>query len=51
MVKFLSPALFLDRDGIINEENSYVYKVSDFIFKDEIFEIVKKAMNVITELL
>ena len=43
MINFLSPALFLDRDGIINEENSYVYKVSDFIFKDEIFEIVKKA--------
>ena len=43
MIKILSPALFLDRDGIINEENSYVYKVSDFIFKDEIFKIVKEA--------
>jgi D-glycero-D-manno-heptose 1,7-bisphosphate phosphatase len=45
MAKFLSPALFLDRDGIINEDIGYVYKVSDFIFKNEIFEIVKKANN------
>jgi D-glycero-D-manno-heptose 1,7-bisphosphate phosphatase len=43
MNKSLSPALFLDRDGIINEEKGYVYKVSDFIFKEEIFQIIKKA--------
>jgi len=43
MAKLFNPALFLDRDGIINEDNGYVYKVSDFLFKTEIFEIVKKA--------
>ena len=43
MAEPFNPALFLDRDGIINEDNGYVYKVSDFLFKDEIFEIVKKA--------
>jgi len=41
--KMLSPALFLDRDGIINEDKGYVHKISDFIFMEGIFQIVKKA--------
>lgn len=31
--------LFLDRDGVINEEYNYVYKIKDFHFCDGIFEL------------
>lgn len=34
-------ALFLDRDGVINEEVNYLYKIEDFVFIDEIFAICK----------
>jgi len=34
-------ALFLDRDGIINIDNGYVYKIEDFIFIEGIFELVE----------
>lgn len=36
-------ALFLDRDGIINIDYNYVHKISDIVFVDGIFELVKKA--------
>ena len=29
-------ALFLDRDGVVNIDNGYVYKIEDFIFIDGI---------------
>lgn len=32
-------ALFLDRDGVINIEKDYLYKIEDFEFIDGIFEI------------
>lgn len=34
-------ALFLDRDGVINVEKNYVYKIEDFEFIEGIFEFVK----------
>lgn len=34
-------AVFLDRDGVINAEKDYVYKVEDFEFLQGIFEAVK----------
>ena len=33
--------LFLDRDGIINVDKSYLYKIEDFVFIGGIFDICK----------
>ena len=37
-----TPALFLDRDGVINVDREYVYKSDDFEFIEGIFEVVKQ---------
>ena len=37
--------LFLDRDGAINVDNNYVYKIEDFIFTDYIFDLCREAKN------
>jgi D-glycero-D-manno-heptose 1,7-bisphosphate phosphatase len=37
----LKPALFLDRDGVINVEKDYLYKVEEFEFIDGIFELCR----------
>jgi len=34
-------ALFLDRDGTINIEKNYIYKIKDFEFIDGIFDLIK----------
>jgi D-glycero-D-manno-heptose 1,7-bisphosphate phosphatase len=34
-----SKALFLDRDGVINKEINYLYRIEDLIFNDGIFEL------------
>jgi len=34
-------AVFLDRDGVINEDFGYVGKIEDFKFKEGIFELLK----------
>lgn len=38
-----TPALFLDRDGVINIDHAYVHKREDFDFVDGIFELVRTA--------
>lgn len=37
----MKPALFLDRDGVINVEKNYLYKVEEFDFIDGVFETCK----------
>lgn len=39
--KFKKPAIFFDRDGVINHDNKYVYKYKDFIFKKNILNTLK----------
>lgn len=39
------PALFLDRDGVINRNYGYVYEISNFEFYPEIFEICLLAKS------
>jgi D-glycero-D-manno-heptose 1,7-bisphosphate phosphatase len=37
----MNKALFLDRDGVVNEEINYLYKIEDFKFIDGIFDLCK----------
>lgn len=37
------PALFLDRDGVINVEKNYVHHIEDFEFLDGIFDLCRAA--------
>lgn len=38
-----SPALFLDRDGVINIDHAYVHRPEEFEFIDGIFTLCRKA--------
>jgi D-glycero-D-manno-heptose 1,7-bisphosphate phosphatase len=38
-------ALFLDRDGVINIDHGYVYKINDFDFVSGIFALSRKAIQ------
>lgn len=38
-------ALYLDRDGIINEEKNYVHRIEDFEFMEGIFEVLQYAQS------
>ena len=35
------PALFLDRDGVINIEKNYLYRIEDFEFIEGIFDVCR----------
>ena len=37
--------IFLDRDGVINEEINYLHKIEDFIFIDGIFKSLRLMQN------
>jgi D-glycero-D-manno-heptose 1,7-bisphosphate phosphatase len=41
----LKRALFLDRDGIINEDKGYVHSIDEFKFISDIFELVRLAKS------
>lgn len=38
----MSPALFLDRDGVVNVETHYAYRIEEFRFMDGIFELCSR---------
>lgn len=38
-------AVFLDRDGVINIDKKFVYKISDFQFIDGVFDALKYLIN------
>ena len=37
--------IFLDRDGVINKEKNYTYKIEDFEFINGVFETCKHLVN------
>jgi D-glycero-D-manno-heptose 1,7-bisphosphate phosphatase len=37
------PALFLDRDGVINVDTDYLHKAEDFVFIEGIFELCRRC--------
>ncbi|MDF1874414.1 HAD family hydrolase [Sulfurimonas sp. SAG-AH-194-I05] len=41
----MQKALFLDRDGVINVEKDYLYKIEDFEFIDGIFDLCRFYEN------
>ena len=42
----MKKVLFLDRDGVINKEKNYLYKIEDFEFINGVFETCKYFQNI-----
>jgi D-glycero-D-manno-heptose 1,7-bisphosphate phosphatase len=42
-----TPALFLDRDGVINVDRGYVHRIEDFEFVAGIFELARDRKSVV----
>ena len=38
------PALFLDRDGVVNADRGFVAKREDFVWQEDIFALVREAL-------
>jgi len=45
MINGKKPALFLDRDGVINIEKNYLHTIEEFEFIEGIFELCKKYQD------
>lgn len=41
----MNKALFLDRDGVVNIEKNYLYKIEDFEFVDGVFDTCRYFQN------
>jgi D-glycero-D-manno-heptose 1,7-bisphosphate phosphatase len=39
------PALFLDRDGIINDDSGYTHRIEEFVFRDGIFDLCEAGQS------
>jgi D-glycero-D-manno-heptose 1,7-bisphosphate phosphatase len=44
-ITYPRPALFLDRDGVINIEKNYVHLIEDFEFNEGIFDLCRVALK------